>query len=586
MTFNRHVAPILFEHCAACHRPGSSGPFDLLTYSDARKRARMIAQVTAARQMPPWLPEPGHGDFIGERRLSDAQVSTLARWAEQAAPEGDPADLPPPPRFADGWALGPPDLVLTLPEPYTLPAEAPGGGDVYRNFVLPVPPSALPSDRYVRAVELRPGSPKVVHHAFILTDRTGESRALDEQDPEPGFAGMSAGAGAQSPHGHFLSWQPGKVRPEVSDDTAWRLRPGTDVVVQTHLRPGGKPEGVRPSVGLYLTDEPPTKLTLKLALRSLKIDIPPGATDYAVEDRYLLPVAAEVLSVLPHAHYLGKDLSGWAELPDGSRRWLIRIRQWDFNWQEHYTFKSPVALPAGTVLRMRYTYDNSAANPRNPNRPPVRVTFGQRTADEMGELWLQVRPYSRFDEQRLKGHYYREWVLPDSLASCEIALARSPDDPGVLTDYAATLIEAGRPDQALSKLHRALEVGGGGSARAHYYLGLVHSRLGESSAGKAKAAYEAALAVDPKHTRSLNNLGLLLLREGKAGEAEALFLRALQYKPDDAKAYVNLGLVAAGRGDPAKAAEHFEQALRIDPDEEAARQNLEKVWSRMRKGGG
>jgi Tfp pilus assembly protein PilF len=621
VTFNRDVAPIIFAHCTTCHRPGEAGPFNLASYSDVRKRASQVAEVTQRRYMPPWLPAPGHGEFVEERRLTDAQIAVIGEWVRQGAPEGDAADLPPVPQFPQGWKLGPPDLLVTLPEPYELPAEAPSptagettgggpGGDVYRNFVIPVPPPPPGSGdatRYVRAVEMRPGNPKVVHHAFLLVDAEGGARALDAADPEPGYGGMSAGDGVVSPAGQFLSWQPGKVNPEVSAPGAgggagaWPLRAGEDLVLQMHLRPSGKVERVQPSVALYLTDQPPRGEPLKLVLRSLRIDIPPGATDYAVEDRYVLPVAVEVLAVLPHAHYLGKELSGWAELPDRSRRWLIHIPQWDFNWQGHYTFRQPLRLPAGTALRMRYTYDNSDQNPRNPNNPPLRVKSGQRTADEMGELWLLVRAYSRGEEERLKGDYYRKWVLPDAIVGYERALERAPDDPKALVDLARGVMEAGRSAEAEERLKRAVELKPD-YARAHYYLGVLYSEQGSLRAAAAKQSYAAAIAADPTDVKSLNNLGLLLLKEGKVGEAEGFFrnaldqARALEAKAADsvkpgsgrraarthvANACLNLGLAAFAREDLAGAAAHFEQALKSDPDHAGARSNLEKVRARL-----
>jgi len=193
VTFNRDVAPIVFAECAACHRPGEAGPFPLLTYDDVRRRASQVADVTRRRVMPPWLPAAGHGEFLGDRRLSDEQVATIGRWVEQGAPEGAAADMPPRPPFADGWQLGEPDLVVRMPEPYVLPAD---GADVYRNFVLPVP---LAAGRWVKAVEIRPGNAKVVHHAFLLADRTPASRRLDALEPGVGYGGMDAGDGTADP---------------------------------------------------------------------------------------------------------------------------------------------------------------------------------------------------------------------------------------------------------------------------------------------------------------------------------------------------------------------------------------------------
>jgi hypothetical protein len=184
LTFSKSIAPIVFDHCAPCHRPGEAAPFSLLTYSDVRKHGTQIAQVTHQRYMPPWMPEPGHGDFAGSPRLSDQQIELLARWVAQGMPEGDPADLPQAPHFTQGWQLGPPDLIVRMTQVYHLPANQ---GDVFRNFVLPVD---LKETRYVRAFELRPGNKRVVHHANLIVDRSRLLRRHDGEDGQPGFGGM------------------------------------------------------------------------------------------------------------------------------------------------------------------------------------------------------------------------------------------------------------------------------------------------------------------------------------------------------------------------------------------------------------
>jgi hypothetical protein len=262
LTFHKDVAPIIFNHCSTCHHPGEAAPFDLLTYTDVKKHARQIADMTARRLMPPWLPEPGYSDFIGQRSLKEEQIHIIQRWFEQGANEGNPGDAPPPPKWREGWQLGQPDLVIQLPQPYTLAAE---GKDVYRNFVIPIP---LSERRYVKAVELLPGNAKTVHHAFMLIDPTRDSRRRDEQDAEPGFPGLHTPPTAQRPAGHFLSWQPGKLPTADDDDLAWTLEKDTDLILQMHLRPTGKPELIQPSVGLYFTNRRPTKTPFKFGLWS------------------------------------------------------------------------------------------------------------------------------------------------------------------------------------------------------------------------------------------------------------------------------------------------------------------------------
>src|SRR5438094_28628 len=240
VSFSRAVAPIVFQKCAGCHRPGQSAPFALLTYQEVYKHARQIAEVTQRRYMPPWLPEPGYGEFAFDRRLSVDQIETIQQWVADGAIEGDPTDLPPQPQFPERWQLGWPDLVLTLPQAHTLPAE---GKDVYRNFVVPIP---VPTLKYVKGVEFLPGNARVVHHAFIDVDETGQSRRLAERENPPGFDGMELPDSAVMPGGQLLGWQPGKAAYFSPRGLSWVLRPNTDLVLQLHMHPSGKPEILQP----------------------------------------------------------------------------------------------------------------------------------------------------------------------------------------------------------------------------------------------------------------------------------------------------------------------------------------------------
>ncbi|HWP37091.1 MAG TPA: hypothetical protein VNL18_06005 [Gemmatimonadales bacterium] len=342
--------------------------------------------------MPPWLPEPVVR-FIGERRLSAEELRLIRRWVEAGAPEGDPADLPPAPEFPAGWQLGQPDLVVTLPS-YTAPA---GERDRYRNLVAPIPVFSV---RHVKAVELRPGAG--VHHATMLLDTTATSRDLDAADAEPGFDGMDLQSAAFHPAGFFVGWTPGRIATPGVDSLAWRLSPGTDLVLQVHLPAHGAPLTITPQVGLHFAQAPPARSPVVIMLGSRDIDIPPARSDYTVSDTYLLPVDVEVLSLYPHAHYLGKELEGFATLPGGRKRWLIHIKDWNFNWQDEYRLAEPIFVPRGSTLTMRWRYDNSADNPRNPTRPPRRVLYGPRSVDEMGDLVIQVLPHTAEDAAALE----------------------------------------------------------------------------------------------------------------------------------------------------------------------------------------
>jgi mono/diheme cytochrome c family protein len=487
ITFARDVAPLFHSHCAGCHRAGQSAPFSLITYADVKKHAQDIATVVKSGYMPPWPPEPGHGKFVGERRLNAEQIGVMLQWIAEGAPEGNPAEHPPAPLWSSDWQLGPPDLVMTLPHAYTVPAE---GRDIYRNFVLPV---ELSSQRYVRAIEFRPGNPKVVHHTLIKVDSSGDSRRRDALDAEIGFPGMIV----PTETGHFLGWQPGRGPCQVPEGMPWQIRPGTDLILQMHLSPSGKPELVQPSVGFYFTDQAPRKTPFRILLTSVKMDIPPGVPDFSVEDSYELPVDLEVIAILPHAHYVGKEIRAWATLPDGRTEPLIYIRNWDFNWQSDYQYAAPVFLPKGTKVAMRFTYDNSTNNIRNPSQPPRPVRYGPESVDEMAELWLQVVPKNPADLAILERHYdgkARQRFMDGNYFLAQ----RNPPDVEALATLGNILTLQGKLVEAEQHLLRAVSLEGAGSS-AFYGLGVLRRR--QERLEEARRAFERAIALEPTQLR-------------------------------------------------------------------------------------
>jgi len=507
LTFTRDVAPILFEHCAPCHRPGQSAPFSLLTYADAKKRAKQIGEVTARRWMPPWLPESALVPFADERRLTTNQIEAIQRWVARGAAEGDPADLPSPPKWTDGWQLGEPDLVLTMTEPYALPAD---GKDIYRCFVIPV---ALDQPRYVQAAEIRPGNPTVVHHAILQIDRTRASRRLDEQDPEPGFsAGMSAGK-AQLPEGHFIGWTPGKVTSKGSAGLAWRLAPGADLVLQLHMRPSGKTEQLRASVGLYFADQLPRLASHALVLRSKWIEVPAGAREFPIEKSCVLPVDVQALRIYPHAHYLGKEMKVTATRPGAPPRVLLHIKNWDFNWQDEYRFADAQFLPKGTRLSFRYTYDNSSDNPRNPFHPPKRVVYGQNSTDEMAELMLQVVPSRAADLEPLRRESAFR-AIQEEIEAGEKQLGADPNNAAQHRALGLLHQQLGRMAPALAHFQEALRIEPG-SSRTRLLLGDALAETGRFD--DALTQFREADRLDPNQPEVLNSLAQALARHPNAG---------------------------------------------------------------------
>lgn len=400
-TFHRDVAPVLHARCVECHRPGQVAPFPLLTYPDARRRARQIADVVGRRVMPPWKPVPGIGEFHDARVLSEAEIALLRRWADAGAPEGDPADAPAPPRFADGWRLGTPDLVLTMPKPFTVPPEGP---DVHRNFVIPV---ELPADRYVRAVEFRPGNPKVAHHAIVLLDTGGRARRLEDRHGGPGAGYPATGGPGFLPSGGLPGWVPGEAPRPFPADAAVLLPRRVDVVLSMHYHPSGRPEPDQSSIALYFTDVPPRRTPGVLLMGVLNLRIAAGDRSHTTTTCYELPVDVEVTGIGPHMHLIGRDVWMWAEPPAGPAIPLIWIRDWDFNWQGTYRPAKPLRLPRGTRIWGQWTHDNSAANPANPHVPPREIRNGGNSTDEMAGAWIYVILDRPEDSRRLWGETIR-----------------------------------------------------------------------------------------------------------------------------------------------------------------------------------
>ena len=407
-----HIAPLLHRHCVECHRTGGAAPFSLLSYEDAAKRAGMLAQTVADGYMPPWKPVAGWGEFHAARGLDEAERRLFARWAGAGAPPGDVARAPAPPEApTHDWQLGPPDLVLRMPEAFRLPADGP---DVYRVFVLPwsardIPAEArhasgLPDAVGVRAVEIRPGNRRAVHHALGYVDTSGEARRRDAAEPGTGYT--SFGTPGFKPAGNLGSYVPG-YQPRALPAGINEVVPvHGDAVIQIHYSPTGREETDQSEIGLYFSREPVVRAVLGWTLSETAIDIPAGEPAHPLQRSRVLPADALVFSVLPHLHYLGRTVRATATRPDGSEVRLLRIDDWDFNWQNRYDYRAPLRLPAGTRIDVTWTFDNSAANPRNPHSPPRRVVHGPNSTDEMAELHLGLVPvdpadYPRFGETQL-----------------------------------------------------------------------------------------------------------------------------------------------------------------------------------------
>ncbi len=427
LTFSKDIAPIIFDNCASCHRPGAAAPFSLLSYQDVKKRAKQIAYITETRIMPPWKADQGDYEFKDQRRLTGEQIGMIRQWIENGAPEGDPKDTPAPPVANDGWRLGKPDLIVKMSEAFSVPADGP---DIYRNFAIPL---NLTENKWIRGIEFKPGARSVVHHSLFFFDATGASRKQDEEDPLPGYNGGMGGiarsffgsgnlrraSNNQSVDqpaliGGLGGWAVGAQGRALPEGLAWTLPKGSDLILSTHFHPSGKPEKEISTVGIYFTDKPPVKKFMGIQLPSLfgvfeGLDIPAGAKEYTIEDSFTLPVDVKAFGASAHAHYLAKRMSLTAQLPGGRTKSLLLISDWDFAWQDQYQFKEFISLPKGTRLDVKITYDNSAENPRNPASPPKRVRWGEGSNDEMGSMSLVVVAANESEFPELQ-QTYREHV--------------------------------------------------------------------------------------------------------------------------------------------------------------------------------
>ncbi len=599
-TFNTDIAPILYKNCSTCHRIGQQAiPFTLLSYDDAKKRAGMIAQVTLARRMPPWPPDRVTPGFVGERGLTAEQIDIIQRWVKGGAPEGDPAVRPEPPQFTGGWESGRPDVIVTMEPPYMLEARGDMRHDVFRNVIMRVP---LEAAKYVRTVEFLPGIAPI-HHAVIRIDRTGESRRQDGKDGKPGFDGM-ASVDVQNPDGHFIGWAPGRGPIVSPQGMPWRLDPGTDLVIELHLLPGNESIPVAPQVGLFLADEPPAQTPVMAIMGSRAIDIPAGDKEYAIADSYTLPGDMDLLSVYPHAHYLGKDMRVEARLTDGTSRTLLHIAGWNFHWQQDYRYVSPVFLPRGTTISMRFTYDNSDGNPQNPHHPPVHVAFGGQSSDEMGNLGLQLVPRVPSDGAIVVRDFTRKERLQD-VDGEEVMAKYDPNNAYRQMSLGRAYLDAGRVDEAIARLEVSLRLDPKSAQTLNFLAAALFAKrvvadavvrmreatvlapkdehlqfnLGRmlNAAGQyaeAQRVLERTLALRPAFAEAHQELGAVLFAQNRLAEALPHFFKAVELSPDSAPAHSDLGGALAQAGRTREAAEHLRRALAIDPTNEAAGQNL------------
>jgi len=381
VTFADKIAPLVYEKCTPCHRPGQVAPFSLMGYEDAKRRSGTIARVVEKRFMPPWKAVAGYGSFKHENRLTDEQIALFNDWHDAGAPQGDPKLEPKPPVFPTEWALGQPDIVVSADKEFKLGAE---GEDVYRNFVVK---TDYTESKWIRAIDVAPGNRKIVHHVIAFLDSGNRALNLEKstKDGQPGYSSSGGGVGFL-PDGALGGWAPGLQAFETPKGTAFELKPGTTIVLQVHYHKSGKEETDKTKLAIYLAKEKVEKEMRLAWIANPFFRLKAGNSSQPVNMAYTVPVDVTAYGAMPHMHLLGKSMKAWVELPDGKEVPLVKIDDWDFNWQLTYEFSQPMKIPAGSTVRATAIYNNSAENPNNPNNPPREVRWGEQTTDEMALL--------------------------------------------------------------------------------------------------------------------------------------------------------------------------------------------------------
>ena len=393
ITYTGHIARILQDNCQSCHRPGQVGPFSLTNYEEALTWATEIKAYTHARVMPPWKASREFGEFQNDASLSDHEIALITRWVDDGAPEGDPADMPPSPKFHDSWAYGEPDLIVEMSEEYVI---GPEGEDDYRHFIIPYEHF---EDRYVKAIDVQPGNRSTVHHVLAYIDTSGEARKLDTADPGPGYTRF--GDVGFEPASVIGGWAPGNLPLQAPPGSGRWMPKKSDIVLQVHYYRTGVEERDRTKVGIYFSKAPrPVRIAGGMAINK-KFAIPAGERSAEVRAEHEIEEDSLLFRVTPHMHMIGETMTVTAHCPDGNVIPVIRIDDWDFNWQQSYQFKDFQHLPAGTKVKLVATFDNSTGNPNNPHSPPQDIQWGEKTTDEMCIAFLGMLKVSEYDPIRM-----------------------------------------------------------------------------------------------------------------------------------------------------------------------------------------
>ncbi|OUS24239.1 hypothetical protein A9Q99_25230 [Gammaproteobacteria bacterium 45_16_T64] len=396
VTYNQHIRPLINANCLTCHQDGGVAPFSLKSYTQSKPWAGMMAHVTQSRFMPPWkgISAPGHR-FRNERRLTDREIALFSQWSKQGAKEGSIENLMPSPASDNsGWRLGKPDVLLTMDEAFEVPAN---GKDVYRYFVKK---DAIPKDMVIVAVDFKPGDPAVVHHCNFFLDYDQRARKIDAKDPKPGFQVFGngfmdyfGGSSGQFPLG---AWAPGGEPVKLPEGMGIPIPAGGDFVIEIHYHLNGKKTKDQSTVALYLAKKPIQKTVTGLFVGTQDVKIPAGEKNYWRHFYMDVSNDLDLIDIAAHMHYIGKDVKIVATLPDGAKKPLLMIKDWDIRWQNVYVYREPIFIPKGSRIDAWFSFDNSADNPANPFKKPVEMKWGWASDEEMAEIYLTVYPHSGF----------------------------------------------------------------------------------------------------------------------------------------------------------------------------------------------
>jgi hypothetical protein len=379
-TFTGAVAAILQERCQICHRPGEAAPFSLLTYQAARPWAKAIKAAVLTLKMPPWFADPHVGNFSNDASLRQSEIDTIVRWVDAGAPEGNPKDMPPPRRFAEGWAIPAPDVVIELPAPFEIPAR---GTIEYQHILIPAP---FKTDRWVQFAEARPTDRAHVHHIIAFIREPGSQWLKDAKPGIPFVPNKEQEEknvdASELPSDFLVGYAPGQPPERFTPGQAKLIRAGSDIILQVHYTTDGKASRDRSRIGLVFAKEPPAKRVFTLSATNGKFRIPAGAPNYRTDAEFELGSAVTLYGLHPHMHGRGKDFEYRVRLPDGEKRTLLNVPNYRATWQLWYDLAEPISLPKGAIIECTAHFDNSANNPLNPD-PTREVTWGDQSWDEM-----------------------------------------------------------------------------------------------------------------------------------------------------------------------------------------------------------